>query len=316
MRGIVMDTNPPPMGSFWYDLFEEGIDPAVQNALDARLKQSPDGERPLIEHFKQPGGMAEGAENLEHLPDGYYEVLLASNAHQGEDWANVHVHAQYGPDPSNLPVYPQYRPDMHAPDDFPYRLNPDAPCFVGCDFGKTPSAVLCQQMPNDRWVVFGEIVTENTVTEEFIPKLRAWLVRWGVPVRNVKVYGDPSGAHQHEVNRHTSFQLMRQAGFTVLSGERSPERRQGAVRNLLTQLIDGAPALVVNKRETPILHKGFVGEYKFKRNQEGEMNPEPRKNKFSHPHDALQHLLGRVHVITSGQPRKPVIANKPWSVYA
>jgi len=315
LRGIILDSNPPPLGSYWHDLFEEGVPDDLQKSLNKVLADSTDGERALIEYFKQPGGMDADAENVENLPDGYYEVMLAANAHRGEDWANVHVHGQYGPDPSNLPVYPQYRPNLHAPEDFPYQLVPEADSYLGVDFGKTPAAVLLQQLPNDRWVCFSELCTENTVTEEFVNKLKAWLTRLGVPLHKVKVYGDPAGGYQHEIDRKTSFQVMRQAGFTVFTGERSPERRQGAVRSLLTTLIDGAPALIIDKKECPVLHKGFVGEYKFKRNQEGEMNPEPRKNAASHPHDGLQHLLGRVHKLPAKRDTKPIFANKPWNVY-
>jgi hypothetical protein len=316
MRSVVMDTNPPPVGSFWHEIFEEGIDPAVQKALDSVLKDTPDGERPLMEHFKQPGGRDPNAENLEHLPDGYYEVLMATNKDEGEDWVKVHVDAQYGPDPSNLPVYPQYRADLHAPDDFPYRLVPEATSYIGMDFGKTPAAVLLQQLPNDRWVVFSELVTENCVTEEFVPKVDAWLERLGVAKKYVRVYGDPAGGYQHEIDRKTSFQVLRDAGYTVLAGERAPQRRLGSIRRLLSTLIDGAPALMVNKHECPMLHRGFVGEYKYKRNQEGEANPEPRKNKFSHPHDGLQHLLGRVHRMAGGKPQDTIVKQKPWDVYA
>lgn len=316
MRSILLDSNPPPMGSYWYDLFEEGLPDELQLTLDKTLAESTDGPRPLIEYFKQPGGKDDDAENIENLPDGYYDVLLAANAHRGEDWAKVHVHAQYGPDPSSLPVYPQYKADIHAPQPFPYLLNPEQTCYCGLDFGKSPAAVLFQQQPNDRWVAFSEITTENCVTEEFIPKLMAWLSRLDVHPADVIFYGDPAGGHQHEVNRTTSFQLLREAGLRVFPGERAPDRRHGAVRSLLTTLIEGVPALVIHRRECPVLHKGMAGEYKFKRNQAGEMQPEPLKNKFSHPADAMQHLLGKRHVVATGKPQDAILNTKAWNPLA
>lgn len=315
-RGVVLDSNPPPMGSFWHDLAEVPPDEELQAVMDKTMRDSADGARPLIEYFRQPGGMTPEAENREHLPDGYYELLLTTNAQHGEDWAKVHVHGQYGPDPSNLPVYPQYRPNLHAPMPFPYKLNPDAPYYLGMDFGKTPAAILMQQQPNDRWVAFSELCTENTVTEEFAPKVKAWLVRHGLEPGDALCYGDPAGGNEHEVNRRTSFQVLRDAGFTVFAGERSPDRRQGAVRSLLNTLIEGEPALVVDRVGCPMLHRGFVGEYKYKRNQEGEMNPEPRKNKYSHVHDGAQHLLGKVVRINQKTVRDTIVANKPWNLYA
>lgn len=318
MRGIVMDSNPPFMGSDWYELFEEGIDPSVAAALEDALSDSVDGPRPLLEYFKQPGGKSPDAENLENLPDGYYDTLVALNADRGEDWVNVHVHSEYGPDPSNLPVYPQYRSDIHSPDPFPYTINPGLPYYVGMDFGRTPAAVLLQQMRNLRWVVFSELVTENCTTSEFIPLVEAWLQRWNIPRSEVVCYGDPAGAYGAEQDRTTSFQLLRAAGFTIHAGAKVPETRLGAVRELLTKLIEGVPALVVDRRECPTLARGFAGEYKYRRNQEGEMHPEPRKNRYSHPHDALQHLLGRFKTrpVSAGLQDTIIPKAKPWSPYA
>lgn len=315
MRSIVMDSNPPPIGSYWYDMFEEGVPDELQAMLDKVLGESPDGARPVLEHFHQPGGLDENAENIDNLPEGYYQLMIAANAHKGEDWINVHVHSQYGPDPSNLPVYPQYRAPMHAPQPFPYQFNPGLQTYLGLDFGKTPAAVMLQQLKNDRWVAFDELVTENCTTEEFIPKLKAWLARRELKPEHVKCYGDPAGGYSSEQDRRSSFSLLRQAGFVVMPGEQAPERRLGAVRSLLTTLIDGLPALMVDKNACPTLAKGFAGEYKFKRNQEGEQDPKPRKNRYSHPHDALQHLLGKVHVISAGGPKDAITTNRPWSLY-
>ncbi|TVR99840.1 MAG: hypothetical protein EA406_02235 [Rhodospirillales bacterium] len=314
LPGIVMDTNPPPLGSFWHRLATEPPPAEIQAALDVALKDSPDGPRPLIEHFQQPGGKDENAENLEHLPPGYYDLMIAANADKGEDWLNVHVHGNYGPDPSNLPVYPQYRANLHAPKPFPYRYNHGLTTYVGLDFGRTPAAVLAQQLKNDRWVVFSELTTVNCTTEEFIPKLAAWLARWDIKPSEVKCYGDPAGSYGSEQNRLTSFQMLRREGFVIIKGERSPEKRLGAVRKLLATIIDGRPGLMIDAEEAPMLAEGFAGAYCFKRNQEGEMNPDPRKNKYSHPHDALQHLLGRIALSAGGQ-QDAIKAPTPWSLY-
>lgn len=317
MRTIMMDTNPPPMGSPWYDLFEESLDPAVEAALSRALANSVDGDRPLLELFRQPGGKDENAENLENLPEGYYDTMIALNADKGDDWVNVHVHAQYGPDPSNLPVFPQYRASLHAPDPFVYKLNPGAQVYIGMDFGRTPACVLCQQMPNLRWAVFAEVVTENCTTEEFVPKLDALLHRWGLTKEDVMIFGDPAGGYGTEQDRRTSFDILRQNGYVVHAGAKSPEVRLGAIRGLLSTLIEGVPALVINKAECPTLARGFASEYKYSRNQEGEMKPEPRKNKYSHPHDALQHLLGRFKSGKAHKPQDTILPkNKPWTPYA
>ncbi len=57
--GIIMDTNPPDVDSKWFKFFEE-------RQLDPKLAAI----------FKQPSGRSPMAENLENLPDCYYDRLI------------------------------------------------------------------------------------------------------------------------------------------------------------------------------------------------------------------------------------------------
>ena len=49
-----MDTNPPDTDHWWYKLREENCPTEFK-------------------FFRQPAGDSEGAENLDNLPEGYYE---------------------------------------------------------------------------------------------------------------------------------------------------------------------------------------------------------------------------------------------------
>jgi hypothetical protein len=71
--GVWADTNPWHTGHWGYKLFRE----------------APEG----FELFKQPGGRAPDAENLENLPAGYYERLCHG---KDAEWISVYVDAEYG----------------------------------------------------------------------------------------------------------------------------------------------------------------------------------------------------------------------------
>lgn len=326
-RFIVADSNPPPQGSFWHEFFELPPSEEVVRALRESLPpNSPEADRPIIEYFRQPGGRSPNAENLENLPDGYYALLVAANAHRGEEWIRVHVDAEYGQDPSNTPVYPEYRASLHAPNPPPKPI-PGVPLVAGMDFGLTPALVVCQQAPSGQWRVLKEYVARNSGIERFIealmPRLRADFPDH--PLHQLTIYADPAGQHRSQADERTCFAVLRSRGFTVVPGPSSPTVRLGAVRRCLTRLIDGQPGLVVDATQCPVLHAGFVGGYAYAHTREGELQPQPKKTAHSHPHDALQHLLGHFEgpamVSGSDDPRKPVRPKLPrkdplaWSVY-
>lgn len=330
MRGVVMDSNPPPVGSYWHDLFEEALPEDIEQAFKASMKNAhPDErERPIIEYFKQPGGRHPEAENLDNLPDGYYELLVAANAHHGQEWIDVHVDAHYGRDPSNMPVYPEFRPHIHAPKPSPLLVNPKQPLILGMDFGRTPAAVVLQETLDGGWNALRELVSENTTIDQFVQKLIPWF-RQNFPEHSVHesiIYADPAGMHRSQTDNRECFSILRGRGFTVRPGPQSPVVRIGSVRHGLTTLIGDRPMLMVDPVGCPTLYKGFAGIYSYKINQEGEMNPEPRKNAVSHPHDALQYPLAAIlgPTLRTGQKteagerhiNKPITKAPTWRVFS
>ena len=295
LRSIVMDSNPPPQGSYWHDLFEEAVPEEIQDALEHSLADAhPDEQgRPLIEYFRQPSGRSDAAENVENLPAGYYDLLVAANAHRGEEWVKVHVDAEYGADPSNLPVYPEFRPDLHAPAGVTLTANPRLPLLLGMDFGRTPAAVVLQDTPDGYIDVLREFLMQGVDIAQFVSRLIPWLQR-NFPEHSLSemtVYGDPAGQHRSQNSSLDCFTVLRSRGFTVLPGVQNPDIRIGSVRYTMVTLQGDRPILRVDRAGCPVLYRGLAGRYAYKVNQEGEINPQPKKNDVSHPNDALQYPL-------------------------
>lgn len=109
--GVIADTNPPDVDSWWYKLFEE------KRPVNAKI-------------FKQPGGMDPKAENLKNLPPNYYQNLLTT---MDEEAANVYVHGKYGFVRDGKPVFPEYSDTFHCSEKA--TPVPDLPIYRGWDFG-------------------------------------------------------------------------------------------------------------------------------------------------------------------------------------
>lgn len=283
--GVIMDSNPPPTSSYWYSFFEEGVSDEVQSVMDKITKK--EGSK-LAELFKQPSGLSPDAENIENLPDNYYETLLALNQDKSEEWVKVHVHGQYGHVQDGLPIYPKFDPAIHLAKEAIKPIK-GKPISIGMDWGLDQSAVFVQQDAKGRWLILGELTTNNTGTERFMELLIPHLKQTFPDNKVYEVWGDPAGQQRAQTDERTCFQVVRSHGFTIRPGAQSLEIRLGSVRRVLSRvggvLIDPSCKMLI---------RGFHGEYKYRRIQgtEGRFDPKPEKNSVSHIHDALNHMMG------------------------
>ena len=92
--------------------------------------------------------------------------------------------------------------------------------------------------------------------------------------------------------------------------------RRAAVVSCLTRLVDGKPGLV----DSPACHTlrtGFQGAYCYRRLRvtgDERYTDKPDKNRFSHPHDALQYLLsgaGEGRAVLGKEKRRRRAASRP-----
>jgi hypothetical protein len=84
---------------------------------------------------------------------------------------------------------------------------------------------------------------------------------------------------------------MRDEGVDVQPSEQNPDARYGAVDDQLA-IIDG---MLIDPSCTRLIN-GFLGGYHRKEIGQGTgiYAQEPVKNRFSHPHDALQYVMVRL----------------------
>lgn len=289
-HGMWGDTNPPNVNSWWWQMME-GKDEAGQD--------KPSGWAT----FKQPSGRGPDAENLENLPEGYYNTEGMS-----EDFIRVYVDGQYGLSKLGVPVYDRtFKRDLHvvtgtAP--IPFAMNP---VIIGLDFGRSPAAAIGQVQGGGRVIILDECVGQNMGLEVFLrEKLRPLLQTSRYEGQQILVVGDPAGTGKDSYSEENAYDVLKRLGFHAKPAVSNKlPARLGAVERALLELSEGKPTFQIDGARCPYLVNGFEFGYVYTevRNTNGEIKVAPNKNEYSHPHDALQYLM--LHAVTVGGALKP-----------
>ena len=278
--GVLMDCNAPELMNWLYRLAFK-VSPEKLLAMNWAL-------------FRQPGGREPDAENLTNLPTGYYQLQAAVNP----DWYVARmVDNTPGYSRAGKPIYPEFKDAHHvASHELPFTAG--LVLFVGLDAGLSPAAVFGQRMPNGVWRILDELVSEQgTGPVRFAADLARRLKERFGGARTVRGFADPSaayGADRKNGDQDWIEIVASRAGLSIVPAPTNAlTPRLEAVRLPLTRLIDGEFAFQLSPR-CEVLREGFASGYRFRKLQAGDDRyaDEPDKNEYSHPHDALQYLLG------------------------
>lgn len=268
------------------------------------------GELPDYEFFIQPGGVIgqpgawkvnPDAENLDNLPDGYYQKGMQGKAN---DWIAVNLANRYGFVRDGKVIFPEYVDALHCK---PFEMVKGLSLRLGADFGLTPALVIAQRLINGRWLIHDEIVTEELGAKNFA-RLCVRELALKYPDYEIEAAtGDPAGDQRlADDEEKTVFKVMGAEGFHMKPAHTNDFTvRTSAVSGLLSQLIDGEPGLLIHPR-CKVLRKAFGGRYCYKRMQvagEARYHLKPDKNKWSHVAEAAQYL-----VLGGGEGKKVVRA--------
>ena len=231
------------------------------------------------------------AENLNNLPEDYY---LAGMEGKDDSWRKVNLANEYGVVSEGKPIYKeQWNDALHVSSSIV--PNDELNLLIGLDFGLTPSAIIGQETTRGAVHIFDEVVADGMGIKQFIkhalkPKLNQDYSQFKVKLRLV---GDPAGNRRADTDEETVFKALSDLGYDVEEANTNdPDIRWEAVREPLQRLIDGKPGFQIHPR-CKVLRKGFNSGYNFRRLQipgETRFSDRATKNKYSHPHDALQYL--------------------------
>lgn len=265
--GILLTSNPSDTESWLYKIATE----------------TPEGWKV----FRQPSGRSPLGENLDNLPQNYYQRMIAG---KDPEWIKVFVDGEFGFVIEGQPVYPAWRDSVHVA---PARVAPlpNLGLTIGADWGLTPAAAICQEFPDGRIVAIDEFVCTDSGIVRFAQSLTAYMRAHYPDHKVTAALGDPAGTARGPDER-TVFEIMNQHTPWKWKPAATNEitLRIEAVSAVLGRMIDGKPGFQLNPG-CGMLRKGFAGGYHFARVSAGNgatFQETPRKNQYSHPHDALQ----------------------------
>lgn len=279
--GIIADTNPPDEDHWIYKDFE-------LKSLDS------------YKIYKQPPGLLKTSDgiwyqnpdcdNYANMANDYY-VKLAEG--QSEDFVKVFCLGEYGSVGFGKRVYPEFNSDIHAVDHI------DAiqgqPIDLGWDGGLTPACVVTQITDRGQLRVLKEYVGKDMGIRTFAESVVIPGLAKEFPYCKVgKSVFDPSGIARDDIMEELSCigELNNLGIPTTPAKTNKIGPRIAAVKWFLNRMIDGKPAFLLSKKDCPVLYKGFVKEYIYKRVAiagEERYRDEPDKNMSSHPQDGLQY---------------------------
>jgi hypothetical protein len=298
-HGVLIESNPPNRSHWIYRL---GVVERPKNWDFFRqppamfpIKQKSIVEGVEVEQVRYIAntGQREGippSENLKFLPNDYYENLVQGKAH---DWIRVYVCGEFGHVMTGRPVYPEWKSEVHIAREA-LKPSPGLPVIVGLDFGLDHAAVLGQVATDGRLILLDELVTDNCGSRRFAREhLGPLLATERYRGCSFVFIGDPAGTQRGQSDERSCIDVLTEEGFRV---HEAPTNnfiaRREAVAAFLSMMAGGRAGFIVDPSCTTII-EGFEGGYSYKKMKATDgarYSPAPEKNKYSHPHDALQYL--------------------------
>lgn len=303
--GMIMDTN-MPSGDSWFGKrmqddksgWDVHIQPPAAISPEAYLQKYGEAaeDSDVYEDFDgRKWVINPDADNLRNLKEDYYPVAISGKS---KDFVDVYVLSRYGRELGGAPVYENvWNRDFHVLDvsqsgggDLKALVSNEYPVVIGLDFGRTPSAILLQGDPRGRITALCEVLSENCGIERFLKEyLKPVLMQPRFARCSFVVAPDPAGYHKQQIGEVSLVDIVKQAGFKVSRPvSNDPEKRIAAVEQVLMEQVDGKARFRVAP-ECSVLIKGFNDGYRYRQKKNGELEASPDKNRYSHPHDALQY---------------------------
>lgn len=290
--GIIADTNPPDEDHWIFKDFEKNPSPNYNVfhqpsglVTDEKGQFIKDGEGNYIQNIH--------ADNAEHLSSDYYPKLAEK---QSEGFIKVYCGGKYGLVESGKRVYSEFNYDVHSVQSIE-AIQGD-PLYLGFDFGLTPACVVVQITPRGQVRVLKEYVAEDIGIRTFAKNIVIPRLAIDFPYCKISEWaeGDPAGEAGDDIMEELSCigELCSLGIPTRAATSNDLDVRINSVRYFLNLMLDGKPAFLISREGCPVIVKGFMSGYHYKRMQIGgdeRYQDKPNKNKYSHPHDALQYRL-------------------------
>lgn len=285
--GVFGDANAPLIGGWMHKRF------FIEHRPSDRLFLQPPGYDPNSPDGFHP--LAENVEALRRMDRNYYKTKAVT--HEPWDVARL-LQNQPGYSRHGQPVHPDFD-TMRMVAKGGLKADPEQPLVIGLDAGSNTlnhGAVFCQRT----WV--GQV----RCMAEFAPEGQTDIVQASEAIRRIVetrfrdvkrivIEGDPAMRGQSAMKVGVTWaQIVQQmTGIETRPAQSNdPRVRRTAVDQMLRKACGAnEPGFVVSAPDCPRLIAALAGEYRFKRNADGKVQPTPEKNQASHVADALQYAV-------------------------
>lgn len=224
-------------------------------------------------------------ENLQNLPTDYYDVLAAQLP---DDQKQRFVDGEWGSTFEGQPVYREFKYDWHTKRDLIY--DPQLPLFRFWDFGyNRPYCGWAQIDFNGRILILAEAQGDKIEIKPWAERCKALTQTHFPRPINIIDFGDPAVRQKKDTG--SALEHLHSAGITMrYRTDLNFDASIRLVRQRLTTVIDGEPALQFARRGVPLLISALRGGYHL--NDDG---TKPFKDGYyDHSADAFRYLIGNL----------------------
>jgi len=229
------------------------------------------------------------------------EVYRNSLEKMPNSWKIKYLEGRTGFTPDGRPFYEGFKEELHTGD---FDWNTQIELLGGFDYGYHHPAHLITQIGTDgRWYILKEILGNDEILDFFADRCLG-LVNVKYPNALWRYYGDPAGKQVNDKSEKTSEDILKGKKINVQSRPSSYRERKEIIEKLLNTMINGKPALMVDK-SCRIIIDGFLGGYHYPVAKEGETTPEvPVKDGYyEHLMNALEYIA--VNIFTAVKRNEP-----------
>jgi hypothetical protein len=293
---VKLAQNNPDESHWTYRRFvDPGNPPELVNAMLAAS-----GERLLP--MQQPGFMAyqtKEPENKDHLPPGYYTNLRALWSHR-PDLLKRFVEGQYGFQQVGRKVTPEWSDAIHlATGLMPVK---GQPLWLLYDGGLNPTCIITQLTPLGYWLILQAHVGDGIGMYQLIRDVIKPIIQDEYEGFELKHTGDPNLKMREQSNSLQSAAkvIVRELGGRYIPGPTTFNEVVDPLKSVLTKTINGTGLVQVDRHRAKAVWHALRGGWHFK-TPRGGAEGSVKKNKHSHPGDAMGH--GAARLFPLGKPK-------------
>jgi hypothetical protein len=227
-------------------------------------------------------------ENVRNLPVGYYDELAKDLP---EDMKQRLIEGQWGSTFNGQPVYREFKFGVHVKDNLDWDIG--SPLLRFWDFGyHRPCCIWAQVDFFGRLLILHSELGSNVEATAWVAFCKSISAQKFPGAKRWLDFGDPAANQQKDTGKTVA--ILYKAGITLRFRPSRIEPGLRQVRKLLSTLIDGEPAIQIERRGNTILIAALRGGYRL--SDDGQKAK--KDGYYDHLADALRY--GVINVFADG----------------